>query len=263
MTKALKLELRLFAFVIVLLIFFMGMIVYAIERYGIGLPTCVTTVKPFVKPEIIELGPKHYEVHYVASMWRFEPADLQLPAGSEVDLYVSSIDVTHGFQIPGTDINLMVVPGKVNYARLKLDNDRSYQILCHEFCGAGHHEMYTTLSTTQGPLPSFTPLGAIQGAAGSTLSDAAKRGAELYNTKGCVACHSLDGKSGVGPTFKGIFSRKEQLADDTEIQVDEVYMRESIHSPNTKVVKGYEPVMPVMPMTDAELSDLIEYLKTL
>lgn len=262
MTGAFKLELRLFAFVIALLIFFMGMIVYGIEHYGLGVPTCVTTVKPFSKPEVIEVGPKHYEIHYVASMWRFEPADLQLPAGSEVEIYVSSRDVTHGFQIPGTDVNLMVVPGQVNYAHLKLDGQHVYQILCHEYCGAGHHEMFTTLATIEGRTAPFAPLGVTEGAPGSNLSDAAKRGAELYNTKGCVACHSLDGKSGVGPTFKGVFGREEHFEDGTETHVDEAYVRESIQNPNAKIVKGFQPVMPVIPLTDGELSDLVEYLKT-
>ena len=35
----------------------------------------------------------------------------------------------------------MAVPGVVNYARVKFDKPRVYQLLCHEFCGTGHDRM--------------------------------------------------------------------------------------------------------------------------
>jgi len=42
-----------------------------------------------------------------------------VPAGSTVDMYVSTPDVTHGLILLGTNLNLMVVPGVVNYARVQ------------------------------------------------------------------------------------------------------------------------------------------------
>src|ERR1035437_6868060 len=86
----------------------------AVNIYHVGLPTCLTDVKPFQKAELITHSPTHYELHYVARMWRFEPEDVMIPAGSTVDIYVSTMDVTHGFILPGTNLNLMVVPGVVN-----------------------------------------------------------------------------------------------------------------------------------------------------
>ena len=80
-------------------------------------------------------------VHYVARMWRFEPEEVTVPAGSTVDIYLSTADVTHGLILLGTDLNLMAVPGVVNYARVKFDKPRVYQVLCHEYCGTGHDRM--------------------------------------------------------------------------------------------------------------------------
>lgn len=49
-------------------------------------------------------------------MWRFEPKEVTVPAGSTLDIYLSTTDVTHGLLLVGTDLNLMAVPGVVNYA---------------------------------------------------------------------------------------------------------------------------------------------------
>ena len=39
----------------------------------------------------------------------------------------------------------MAVPGVVNYARVKFDKPRDYQLLCHEYCGTGHDRMAANL----------------------------------------------------------------------------------------------------------------------
>src|SRR4029078_12105338 len=119
------------AFVLVLF----ALAALAVNLFHVGLPTCLTDINPFQKGEVITHSPTHYEIHYVAKMWKFEPEDVMLPVGSTVDIYVSTPDVTHGLALLGTNLNLMVVPGVVNYARIKFDKPRDYQLLCHEFCG--------------------------------------------------------------------------------------------------------------------------------
>ena len=81
----------------------------AINLFHVGLPTCLTDVKPFQKGELIAHSPTHYELHYVARMWKFEPEDVTIPAGSTVDIYLSAADVTHGLIMLGTNLNLMAV----------------------------------------------------------------------------------------------------------------------------------------------------------
>src|ERR1700757_1239702 len=80
------------AFVVVLL----GLSALAINLFHVGLPTCLTDIKPFQKGELITHSPTHYEVHYVARMWEFDPAEVIVPVGSIIDIYVSTPDVTHG-----------------------------------------------------------------------------------------------------------------------------------------------------------------------
>jgi cytochrome c oxidase subunit II len=86
-------------------------------------------------------------------------------------------------------------------------------------------------------------------------------GKQLAQAKGCVACHSSNGQPGVGPTFKGLFGKIEFFMDGSSLKVDEAYLRESIQNPTAKIVRPFAAAMPVVPLTEAELSALIEYIK--
>jgi len=129
-----------------LLVVFLSATVFAVVYYDIGLPTCITSMQPFSGGEVIEHAEGRYEAHVLAMMWEFEPAELEFPRGSTVDLYLTSDDVLHGFQILGTNVNLMAVPGAVNYARVRFDEPGEYRIVCHEFCGSEHHDMMARIT---------------------------------------------------------------------------------------------------------------------
>src|SRR5437763_7985234 len=79
------------AFVVVLF----GVAALAINLYHVGLPTCLTDIKPFQKGEVITHSPTHYEVHYVAKMWDFEPQEVVVPAGSTVDRKSTRLNSSH------------------------------------------------------------------------------------------------------------------------------------------------------------------------
>src|SRR5689334_16870964 len=106
-----------------------GVIALTVKTSGIGLPTCLVDVRPFLEGKVIEQGPKRYEIHMVARMWRFEPSEISLPPGSVADIYLSTGDVTHGMAIVGTNVNLMAVPGAVNYSRIRFDRAGNYLIV--------------------------------------------------------------------------------------------------------------------------------------
>jgi cytochrome c oxidase subunit 2 len=93
----------------------------------------------------------------------------------------------------------------------------------------------------------------------------AELGSLLFQQRGCVACHSLDGSRLVGPTLKGAFGREVELVDGTKVKADENYTRSAILNPGSQVVKGYEPVMPSFQgqLSDKQIDALIEYIKSL
>lgn len=251
-----QLEKRIFLIALVFVMLLFGFAALAVNLFHVGLPTCLTSVKPFQKGELITHSPTHYELHYVARMWRFEPKEVTVPAGSTVDIYVSTPDVTHGLILLGTDLNLMAVPGVVNYARVKFDRPRVYQLLCHEYCGVGHDHMAATLRVVDAA--TYRPPEAVP--ATELPTDPRYR---LLDVKECMSCHSLTADADLAPSFKGIYGRTEKMSDGSVITVDDAYLRESIVHPNAKLVDGYEDLMPEPILTDQEVEEMIQYLKTI
>jgi len=72
----------------------------------------------------------------------------------------------------------------------------------------------------------------------------------------------LDGIKLIGPTFQGLYGKKGKLVDGTEYTADDAYITDSIVNPMGKVVEGYTPSMPAGLVTESEIPDLIEFLKT-
>jgi cytochrome c oxidase subunit 2 len=242
---------------IVMVVFFAAL-VYSATGLNLAVPTCVTDVAPFREGKVIDKGNNHYEVHMVAKMWAFDPPEVRLPPGADVDFYLSALDVTHGMYIEHTNVNLMAVPGAVNAASVHFDHEGSYDVICHEYCGTGHQNMMGKIVIAKGaivpPPPPPGPAGALGIAA---------LGKQLFETKGCAGCHSIDGAAGVGPTMKGLYGHETEMEDGAMIRQDDAHIAEEIREPTKHVVKGFPPVMPPAALTDDELDALVAYLKTL
>ena len=252
----LRLERRIILISIAFALTLFGLAALAINLFQVGLPSCLTDVRPFEKGELITHSPTHYELHYVARMWDFEPKEVTLPAGSTVDVYLTTPDVTHGLILLGTNLNLMAVPGVVNYTRVKFDQPRTYQLLCHEYCGTGHDRMAATLRIVDPAQFEASKSVLTQ----PQPSDPAYR---LLETKECLTCHTIDGESSIGPTFKGMFGRSTKLTNGKTIAADDAYIRNAIVNPEATLVEGFDNVMPQPELTEQEVTEIMEYLKTL
>ncbi len=81
-------------------------------------------------------------VRLVAQQYDFVPRCVQVPVGTPVKFRLTSADVVHGFLLPDTNVNTMIVPGFVAEVRTRFANEGEYTMPCHEFCGLGHHAMW-------------------------------------------------------------------------------------------------------------------------
>lgn len=108
-------------------------------------PTKVASTAPFDRPGLRRLSDGKYEAYYVAQVFSFSPAGITVPAGSTVTFYVTSPDVVHGFFIAHTDVNMMAIPGWVNVQTHTFKKRGTYLLLCHEYCGIGHQNMFAKI----------------------------------------------------------------------------------------------------------------------
>ncbi|MEM9158582.1 MAG: urate hydroxylase PuuD [Verrucomicrobiota bacterium] len=101
------------------------------------------------------------------------------------------------------------------------------------------------------PVPGQTP-----------LSPLAEQGKLVFNQLGCVACHQ-GANTSIAPNLEGIFGTTRELADGSEVEADDAYLRESIIASNAKISKGYSPAMPVYGsiLTEEQIDQLVAYLK--
>lgn len=195
--------------------------------------------------------------------------ELHLPVDKPIQMLLRSIDVLHDFYVPNFRVKMDAVPGIVSSLWFTPTIIGRYDIACAEYCGIGHHTMhnFVVIDNQQDfniwldAQPTFAQLNTDKSTgAGEQL---AKKGQQIAQENNCLSCHSIDGKSGVGPSWKDMYGKTEILADGKTIKVDEAYLKESILNPNAKIVKGYSAIMPASDFTDQELKALIAYSKEL
>jgi len=130
---------------------FIFSILYARGRNN-ELPACLPYNKTYLEPKVIRLDQQTYQVYAVAQMWQFQPNQINIPAGSEVDFFLTSKDLVHGFNIAQKNVNMMAVYGNINKTTVKFEKPGIYKITCHEYCGVGHQSMQAEVIVTETPV---------------------------------------------------------------------------------------------------------------
>lgn len=200
--------------------------------------------------------------------------EVHLPIGKPVLVLLRSSDALHDFYVPPFRARMNMVPGQVSRFWFTPTVAGRYEALCAQLCGVGHPNMrgyvvvedVASFQEWQKALPTF----AIMQAAARTPAQPAAggdarvdQGRALADSKGCVACHTIDGSARVGPTWKGLYGKTETMTDGSTALVDEAYLRSFIRNPQARSVKGFPPVMPRLELSDDELSALVAYIQSL
>lgn len=104
------------------------------------------------KPGVEEIAPGVYRVNIIARQFSFEPSEIVLVDPKRVEFRVVSLDVVHGFEIPGTSVNSMVLPGYVGVFVWEPPKgiEGEYLIICNEYCGLGHDSMRAVIKIYSG-----------------------------------------------------------------------------------------------------------------
>jgi cytochrome c oxidase subunit 2 len=221
-------------------------------------------------------------------MWNFEYTngrktlnELFLPKGRAVKLIITSEDVIHSFFVPNFRLKQDSVPGMYTYLFFEPTVTGEHPIYCAEFCGTGHSDMlgkaiilekedfnqWFQTGNLPGSIKKLTQAVSPVSTAEASLpkKSLAEQGKGVFDSKGCFACHSVDGTAKIGPTLLKSFGRNEALQDGKTVTVDENYIRESLMDPQAKILKGFPPSMPTFRglLTDDEVNALIAFIKSL
>src|SRR3546814_11446080 len=68
-----------------------------------------------------------------------------MAVGQPVKMVLRSKDVLHDFYVPQFRAKMDLVPGIVTYFWMTPTKEGTYDILCAELCGVGHHNMRGTV----------------------------------------------------------------------------------------------------------------------
>lgn len=276
-----------FTIPIVVAIFYFGIRYREREKYAtpeemhgsITLET-VWSIIPFIVSMTIFLGgaivyynqftipPDAMEVYVVGKQWMWkiqhgtgqrEINELHVPVGRKVKLTMTTEDVLHDFSIPAFRTKNDVVPGRYTYLWFEATKPGKYHLFCAEYCGLNHSGMGGWVYVMEqrdfdnwlsGNVSGQTPVEA---------------GRDLFENKlGCASCHA-GGPTQRGAKLEGIFGHEVKLVGGQTVTADEAYIRDSILNPSSKIVEGFQPIMPTFKgqVTEEQLVSLVAYIKSL
>ena len=149
--------------------------------------------------------------------WEFDYPDLGIvtanelviPAGTPVQITLTSVDVIHSFWIPQLAGKTDAVPGQTNHMWISSDQPGTYEGQCSEFCGIEHALMRERVMAVSSA-DFQTWVAQQQAPAAAPQTDLEVQGSKLVTAGACGACHSIAGtnaKGKIGPNLTHLFSR--------------------------------------------------------
>ncbi len=95
--------------------------------------------------------------------------------------------------------------------------------------------------------------------------DLVEKGGNLAAAKGCLGCHTANGKPGAGPTWKGLYGSQREFADGSTALADDAFIKNAIVNPKADIAKKFPDAMPDMfkNLTEEELNAIVAYIKSL
>ncbi|HEY2731697.1 MAG TPA: cytochrome c oxidase subunit II [Polyangia bacterium] len=217
-------------------------------------------------------------------MWKFSYGGggpnaigtIHVPANRPVRLLMTSRDVIHSFFVPDFRIKQDVLPGRYTETWFEATKPGRYQILCSQYCGTWHSQMWGEIVVMPGPEFDQWMLDQKAGQLARRVDTGGDDGPGFHGTlveygkriamaEGCLKCHSVTGEPHIGPTWLDLYGRRETLETGEKIVADEAYLTDSMIDPRAKIVKGYKPVMPTFKgrLAAPEAAALVEFIKSL
>ncbi len=191
---------------------------------------------------------------------RREIDTLHVPKGQPVRLNMISQDVIHSFYVPAFRMKQDVLPGRYTQAWFEATQTGEFHLFCAEYCGTNHSRMIGRVIVMEpdeyqawlaGGSPSESPVVA---------------GQRLFEQLRCDSCHlAAGGEQSRGPSLANLAGKPVTLTTGDQVTADDNYLRESILRSATKVVAGYQPIMPSYEgqIGEEQVLQLIAYIRSM
>ena len=185
--------------------------------------------------------------------------ELHLPVGQPVRVRLHSADVIHSFWVPQIAGKMDVIPGQVNETWLEARKPGDSRGMCGEYCGLQHAVM--ALDVRAESPEAFRQWTDARRAGASAPAGASANAGRVVFARSCGVCHAVAGTEALGrmgPDLTHLASRP-TIGAGALTNTSEHLAQWIRNAPGVK--EGVR--MPPMPLTDAELRDVVAYLETL
>jgi len=198
-------------------------------------------------------------------LWTFEypngfvsSGEVVVPVGQPIRFTMTSQDVLHSFFVPEFRIKNDVIPNRYSTVWFEAPREGIYQVVCTEYCGKDHSHMGAHIRVVS--RSEFNDY--LRNPPGANLPPA-EIGAQVWETSGCRACHSIDGSTSTGPSWQGDWGAARP--GSTQGTVNDEYIHQSILEPGAYITPGFQNVMPSFQgvLTDAQVNGVAAYIRVL
>ncbi|HYU08826.1 MAG TPA: cytochrome c oxidase subunit II [Gemmatimonadales bacterium] len=186
--------------------------------------------------------------------------ELHIPAGTAIQLDMTSADVIHSFWVPRLGGKRDLTQGRTNRIAFRTDSVGEYWGQCAEFCGTSHANM--RLRVIVQPDSVFERWVDQQRAAPAAPAQGspAEHGQQVFRRSACIGCHTITGVSAgmVGPNLNHVGGRG-TIAGALFPNTAESLHRWIMNAPSLKP----GALMPPQNLSGPDLDAVIAYLQSL
>jgi len=123
--------------------------------------------------------------------------EIVLPLDIPMTLRLNTADVIHSFWVPSISGKMDMIPGRTNELTVTATQAGRFRGQCAEFCGLSHTLMAFEVLVLP-PAEYAAYLDDLDNEARDPVTPIERRGQELFQTAGCIACHAVSGVAETG-----------------------------------------------------------------
>ena len=184
--------------------------------------------------------------------------DLHLPLGKPVKFHLRSIDVLHNFTVTQFRVKMDLVPGMVTWQWLTPTRTGTFEVLCEELCGIGHHTMRSKVVVEEEEqYQSWLDQQSTFAQLSTQQHGDASAGKALYQV--CSACHGIEGEGN-----QTLNAPKISGQEDWYIKRQLAYFKHGIRGANKQDIYGQQMAPMAATLVDeTAINNIAAYIQTL